>query len=55
MVSDFTVDSLGNLIDIAKVICHAQLDEKIEQQLAQEFKHTLMGIIAFPTAHGSFR
>ena len=44
MVSDFIVDTHGNLIDIAKVICHAQLDEKLEQQLALEFKHYLMNI-----------
>ena len=44
MVSDFVVDSQGNLIDIAKVSCHAQLDEEIEQQLALDFKHYLMNI-----------
>lgn len=44
MVSDFIVDTHGNLIDIAKVICHAQLDEKLEQQLALEFKHYLKNI-----------
>ncbi|MBQ6069295.1 MAG: hypothetical protein IJK84_07315 [Bacteroidales bacterium] len=44
MVSDFSVDPQGNLNDIAKVICHAQLDEKLEQQIALEFKHYLMSI-----------
>ena len=44
MVSDFSVDTLGNLTDIAKVVCHAQLDEKLEQQLALEFKRYLMSI-----------
>ena len=44
MVSDFTVDTQGNLIDIAKVVCHAQLDDELAQQLAQEFKHYLMSI-----------
>ena len=44
MVSDFTVDPQGNLVDIAKVSCHAQLDDKLEQQLALEFKRYLMSI-----------
>ncbi len=44
VVSGFTVDPHGNLIDIAKVNCHAQLDEKLEQQLALEFKRYLMSI-----------
>ena len=44
MVSDFVVDAQGNLVDIAKVRCHAQLDENLEQQLALEFKHYLMSI-----------
>ena len=44
MVSDFTVDTQGNLIDIAKVVCHAQLDDELAQQLALEFKHYLMSI-----------
>ena len=44
MVSDFTVDTQGNLIDIAKIVCHAQLDDELEQQLALVFKHFLMSI-----------
>jgi len=44
LVSDFIVDPQGNLIDIDKVSCHAQLDENLEQQLALEFKHYLMSI-----------
>lgn len=44
VVSDFSVDPQGNLTDIAKVSCHAQLDEKLEQQLALEFKRYLMNI-----------
>ena len=44
MVSDFVVDPQGNLVDIAKVRCHAQLDENLGQQLALEFKHYLMSI-----------
>ena len=44
MVSDFTVDTQGNLIDIAKIVCHAQQDDELEQQLALEFKHFLMSI-----------
>ena len=44
MVSDFSVDPQGTLVDIAKVSCHAQLDEKIEQQLSLEFKRYLMSI-----------
>ena len=44
MVSDFTVDTQGNLIDIAKIVCHAQQDDELAQQLAQEFKHYLMSI-----------
>lgn len=44
MVSDFTVDTQGNLIDIAKIVCHAQQDDELEQQLALEFKHFLMNI-----------
>ena len=44
MVSDFIVDTQGNLIDIAKVVCHAQQDDELEQQLALEFKRYLMSI-----------
>ena len=44
MVSDFTVDTQGNLIDIAKIVCHAQQDDELEQQLTLEFKHFLMSI-----------
>ena len=44
LVSDFIVDPQGNLVDIAKVSCHAQLDDKLEQQLALEFKRYLMSI-----------
>ena len=44
ILSDFVVDPQGNLTDIARVACHAQLDEKLEQQLALEFKRYLMNI-----------
>ena len=44
MISDFTVDSLGNLIDIAKVKCIAHVDDELNHKLEQEFKQYLKKI-----------
>ena len=44
MISDFTVDAHGNLIDIARVRCIAQVDDELKRKLEQEFKHYLINI-----------
>ena len=44
MISDFTVDSHGNLMDIARVRCIAQVDDELKRKLEQDFKHYLINI-----------